>query len=781
MRRLSPEVRRAGALVNRAADALDARQPETALELTKGALELLEKDESPLARELVGQAHHVRAEAYLLLDLMDRVISEYAEAEAALRGSGENHVRCLHDAAIAFANMGLDDLARQYIDIGVSASGRVRGSYHEDFVRLQLQSAAYDRDDYREYARRLRHAAERAQGRPARTALLHRMVGAVLEFGAPAEVKDMFPVIEELYQESDGLEYQIKVLGPLALLARDPQRVPDGLAVAVRDVISRMNLTIETEMRAEAYLAFAVVLWSRGESTEAVDAALEAVALFTASVWHVGASVVRMMTDDHRKTARHVALLLACDVQDGALAAELIESARLPALPDTSDASQRIAYLDPSGVRDVTHRPLGPLHPVTVAGRSRIASHYPQTVSVGEPIDLDSNIDAVGGSGCWWWGSWLGSNGYRHWAVRTPDGAYDCGGRGDDSGSRLLREALDATPLRGAGTTAEHGVFSATYRDEEGFSVQLGEVLIPEPIRQAAGRAAETRTVLSLVLASNYLSMLPVALLGAGAVADGRPVRLLEVATVRMAAPVALLSGLAAVAPRTLPYPIGVVCRDHTDELEFAGLPARGHVLAGPRFCERNPAAELATVENLVSALRAIPDRRSIFAYCGHAAAGELGSDLQSNIPLVDGRLTADRIFTGTAEAAPVPFPERVLLAACGSAGSAGAGSGEWLGLTAAALSAGAREVLATAWPIWDLPVTRDLDRALMHALESEDDLAGALRSIQLDRLREWRASDCDFSEARIPHDSPEPFPLVWAAYHYFGRPSEGLAETQSF
>ena len=61
------------------------------------------------------------------------------------------------------------------------------------------------------------------------------MAGAVLEFGGPAEVREMFPLLEELYRESDELEHQIKVLSPLALLARDPQRVPDALALAAND------------------------------------------------------------------------------------------------------------------------------------------------------------------------------------------------------------------------------------------------------------------------------------------------------------------------------------------------------------------------------------------------------------------------------------------------------------------------------------------------------------------------------------------------------------------
>jgi tetratricopeptide (TPR) repeat protein len=768
---VTSDARRAGTLINRAADLLDANEPRKALDLTGQALEQLEGDEDTSARLFAGRAHQVRAESYLRLDLTDETIAAYASAELALRGSAEDHVRCLHDAAITFANMGLDDLARQYIDIGVGVSTKLRGPYHEDFVRLQLQLEVYDERSYRDFVRRVRVASEQARDGKASGALQHRMAAAVCEFGSPDEIREIFPLLEALYRENDRLERQIIVLSPLAFLAREPERVTDGLSAAIENVVSRLDSTVETELRAEAYLAFAVVLWSRGQLDQAVGAALEAVALFTASVWHVGSSVVRMMTGDHHSTARHIALLLACEARDGALAAELIESARLPALPDVSDASQKIVYLDASGRRDVTHRPLGPLHPIVVAGRARVAEHYPDSMPVGEPIDLDASIEAVGGTECWWWGSWLGADGYRFWAVRTPEGTYECGGAGDAPGSQLLRAALDATPAAGVKGAAMHGVFSATYRGEEAFSVELGELLIPAPIGEAARKAAGARTTLSVVVASNYLSTLPVVLLGVGALLDGRPARLLEVATVRMAPPLALLASLEPLPRRALPYPIGVVCHDHSDSLEFTGLPTRGHVLGGPRFCARNPGAELATLENLVAALRAIPDERSILAYCGHARRGELGPDLQSNIPLVDGQLTAEHIFTGEIGAAAIPFPERILLAACGSAGSGGTGSGEWLGLTAAALSAGAREVLATAWTIWDLPVTQDLDGALLSALENEQDVAEALRRVQLERLRDWRGAKCDYSELPILHGATEAFPLVWAAYYYIGRP----------
>ncbi|WP_425558397.1 CHAT domain-containing protein [Kribbella ginsengisoli] len=111
------------------------------------------------------------------------------------------------------------------------------------------------------------------------------------------------------------------------------------------------------------------------------------------------------------------------------------------------------------------------------------------------------------------------------------------------------------------------------------------------------------------------------------------------------------------------------------------------------------------------------------------------------------------------------------MLSACGSAGSGGGGSGEWLGLAAAVLWAGAREVVATAWPIWDLPFTRDFDLRLADALRSPDSAAASLRKLQLECLAQWRASTHDLTSDRNlpPHLHSHAFPLVWAAYQVVG------------
>jgi CHAT domain-containing protein len=116
-----------------------------------------------------------------------------------------------------------------------------------------------------------------------------------------------------------------------------------------------------------------------------------------------------------------------------------------------------------------------------------------------------------------------------------------------------------------------------------------------------------------------------------------------------------------------------------------------------------------------------------------------------------------------------VPLPERVLLAACGSAGSAGSGRGEWLGLGAGALLSGAQEVVATAWPIWDTAFTQGFDEQILSLLIGSDDIARDLRRLQLEQLAKWRVSAADHSNGMLVGRSEEPLPLIWASYQFLG------------
>jgi tetratricopeptide (TPR) repeat protein len=773
----------AAVLVNRAADRLEYDdKPDQALHLTQRALWLIGRKTAPLAQAHAGRAYHVRAESYLKLDRLDDAISAYSKAESCLRGRYiELYVRCCHDAAVTFANMGLEELARSYASRGKAVAPRVPGPYAHDFDRLVLELEECTAETYREYAIRMRdRAADAHDSEDARRALL-RLAHATCEFGSRSEIEAVFEVIEALYRGTHSMEQRVVVLAPIAFLARSLQPVPDALLAASEEVISQLRPETDTQLRAEAHLTHAVALWSRDRREEAVDAALGSVALFNVEAWRTGASVVRLLTGGHRNTSQDVALRLACELGDGVLAAELIESARLPALPDPSAAHQTITVATPEGDIEVARRPLGPLHPIAVAGRSRIAGHYPSDVPVAAAIDLDAVTRIIGDIDAWWWGSWLGAYGVIFWAVRTPDGMYTCGVQDDAAVGAKLVAAHEAMTTAGS-KVALRGVFNATAAGEEVFSAELGALLIPAELRSRLLRATsdtardhQGQVPISLVIASNYLSEIPLILLGVGQAETGITRRVIEGAIVRLAPPAALLSRLPTPVTPSLPLPVSVLCRDPTDEFPYAQLSADcQHLLAGRQFCEGHPAAELATPHNVVTALRSVDSARSIFAYCGHAGKGSLGPDLESYIRLVDGVLTAESLLAGDTNGEPIPIPQRVLLAACNSSGSGGTGSGEWLGLAAAMFNAGAREIFATCWPIWDFPVTNEIDNELLQVLINAEDVAASLREIQLRFLDRWRSCDADYSVEFPDRGAPDPFPLVWAAYHYFGCSASG-------
>ena len=767
--------------MNRAADRLEYKDdPEAALEIAGRALALLDGHRSTLGDLHAARAHQVAAEAYLRLDRVDDAIDSYAKAErgyASNPGFAEYYVRFAHDAAITFGNLGMEEEGYLYASRGADAAAKLSGDYLRDLERLKLSFLEPDSEEYEPYLERLRAALAVATEPKETRALRHRIARALCEFGDPEEVREAFVEIEALYADAATLEEQIIVLGPLGYLQREPQPFPEPLFMVARQAVDRLTPEMESTLQADAHGVNAVALWSRGELEAALTASLKAVGLRTAHAWHTGSSTVRLLIGAGGDSARHLALRLACELGQAELAAELIESARMAALPNSDLPSRVVSLLRLGEPTEVTQRPLGPLHPITVEGCSRLADCYPRTLPLAAPIELDETIDAIGGPQAWWWGAWMGADEIRFWATRDENGEYACGY--GDEGKDLVKAALEMCPAFGSQESARYGAFTASYAAEEALSVELGAVLIPPPLRAAirvASSGMGDPAPVSLVVASNFLSALPVVLLGTGAVHGSRPTRLLERATLRIAPPAALVADLGSVEARSLPYPLAIACVDATDELGLSGLPVSPEqLLGGEELCGMRSGARLANLANLVDALREVDDERSVFGYFGHAAEGELGADLGSYIPLAGcTRLTAEDVFAGRdGDGSQIPFPERILLSACGSAGSTGAGSGEWLGLTAGMLRAGAREVLATAWAIWNLPITKELDVALLSALEQRQDVAAELRWMQLDYLAAWRATDGDSGQIELHGDSAEPFPLVWAAYQYVGVPSD--------
>lgn len=774
------EAVRAGYLVNRAADRLEMQgDPEGALEIVGRALALVDAPGgSGLAALNAGRAHQVAAESYLQLDRPDDAIDSYAKAERGFATSprfAEHYVRLTHDAAISLANLGMEDLAYSYASKGADIAAGLGGDYHRDLERLKLSLRETGPDEHGAHLRQLRSALAGASDQREVRALRHRIAAWMCEFGGADEVQQAFAEIEGLYSEAETLEQQIITLGPLGHLWRERHEFPAPLFDACAYVASELSPQMESTLQADAHGVHAVALWSRGEVKEALIAGLEAVAMHTAHAWRIGSSTVRLLTGERAGSARHLALRFACELDEAELVAELIESARLAALPDPDAEPRVVSLLRPGEPTEVAQRRLGPLHPITVRGRSWLAGCYPVAIPTAPPIELDEIIDAIGGDRSCWWGAWMGADDFRFWATRNGDGEYACGY--GEEGKELVRAALKMCPVFGTRESVRTGAFTVGHAAEEELSGSLGALLVPSSLRRELdpGRSASSaQPPISLVVSSNFLSALPAALLGLGRDEAGSLVRLVERATLRTAPPAALVADLGRVEARSLPYRLSVACIDATDELDLSDLrvsPER--LLGGRKLCADDPEAELASLANLSEALRGVGDSRSVFAYFGHAEEGEVGADLASFIPLADGRLSAEDIFVGRdAEGAPIRFPERVLLSACGSAGSTGAGSGEWLGLTAGMLRRGAREVLATAWPIWNLPLTKALDVALLAALESGDDVAAELRGIQLACLAAWREAD-DGGTPIEPHgDSTIPFPLIWAAYQYVGVPA---------
>src|ERR1039457_5944607 len=71
---------------------------------------------------------------------------------------------------------------------------------------------------------------------------------------------------------------------------------------------------------------------------------------------------------------------LACEPGGASLAAELIEPAILPVLPDSSDAGCFTSFMTADdGAAAMLSRPHGRLHPIEVGCVSRLRAHYPES------------------------------------------------------------------------------------------------------------------------------------------------------------------------------------------------------------------------------------------------------------------------------------------------------------------------------------------------------------------------------------------------------------------
>jgi hypothetical protein len=456
--------------------------------------------------------------------------------------------------------------------------------------------------------------------------------------------------------------------------------------------------------------------------------------------------------------ARQFAIEAALTLGDFKLVAELIESARLQVLP-----------IPESGPGHGSR--IGNLRPLAWEGRSCIAPFYD---TVGVPIELRDWVVRIGGQDACWLGTWA-ANENLYWCW-FGDGRLQAGStRINDGGpvADLLLEAFQSTPANHAEVDLYAGVWTRSSFVEEMTARDVGETVLPEPALDWLRSRAADRTVGSLVVSGSLFALIPPALLGfstSGPSGDPAATRLIEVAVVRVAPPAILVTRLRAREAsigHTGLRPVLVACVNPTSDLSNATYePDAVTALIGSNTI----AAEVPTLQRLVAALSRIdPGEDGIFYYSGHTFGGS--GDSEDALVLADREtLSADEIFNSASQDGGLAFPETAIVSACSSAGAHGAGAGEWLGLSAAMLYAGANQVICTAWPIWDNPFTRQFDERLTSLTQRLADPAVALRELQLESLAEWRASDHDFGEkVDLRVIGRLPYPLIWAAFMSVG------------
>jgi hypothetical protein len=545
-----------------------------------------------------------------------------------------------------------------------------------------------------------------------------------------------------------------------------------------------------------------------GRDRDALTLAITAVAAIDAHRYTLVTARDRETWSMQSAYAYELAFELAERVGDSRLVAELVEAARVQAVPtDGADVHGAAALAGllieaarrepddgegPSGFRgdDVGPsaaliaagvQPLAPTRGVRIRGANDVRGGL-------DPVDLEDVARALGGHGAWWWGSWVAGS-TLWWAVVPPDGDVEAGAIDLDPGTAAAAalDLLDAA-LPIAHTSEDDYAFADRVRAgglvdpvaERRLAVDLGRALIPPPLREVLRRAGGDP--LPLVIApAGRLGRVPFAALAVDdPEATSEPRRLVETAVIRLAPSVALLAAVrddassgrrGAAGPG--PLLVGVFDPDEAHSLPQAA--ALGAALATAHPAMTRLQGGTATPSSLRTALarpEARPGDPGVLVYSGHAASPApgvallcLGRDGSGPDCPVGEQCCGGSALTSAAlcrEAWTVPG--RVLLSACDTAGAGSSGAaGEWLGLGPALLWAGARCVVATAWPTLDHPNTGELDRELVRLLVEDADPATGLRAVQLERLERWRATP--------PGGDPvdDWGPIFWAGYLVVG------------
>lgn len=777
---------RAVLLLNKALNAAEKGSYEDACQLLDRGIELLKRCRQERQTYLdLAKAYQAGGQMRLEHGDLETGLEWYVRAEdlySSYISETEDYGRCLHDMAMVFHDLNLNDVALKYAERALAVLERFGEPYVTDLPRM-IRQLARDRTETRKWDDKeyleLLQAWRTAKPGPFQAKAGHDFASYLIqsEQGA-AHLAEIHASLHDALRwtlVNNDVENALAVLSAFVDMYWMRITLPSWAIQATYEVLNLAQRRGSLGDRAEARTVYALALHAEGRMSEAIGEVLNAAAMHDTHLFTTESSALRMLSSVSRDAAREIAVDLAVKVNDAALVIELLESTRLQVLPivtrDTKPHTRTGEYKSIAGnLLGVASSALTPPRPISAGGASRLAHRYPPNW-VGPPIPIEETIEAIGGVDACWWGAWA-FNGRIYWAYMER-GVPTCGVidlAATDLGE-LLMTAIRHSLLDSGATpsTVLTGPWCRTSRAEADLSAALGDHVIPPPLRARLERAT-TDDPMSLVIAGNLFGLLPMPLLAAGP-ATGRAdrKRLVELAVIRIAPPAVLVEWTRQNPQYPIDLrPIVVACVDPQNNLANAGRVPHGAmtVLSGT-----GSSGQTATREALIAALQSSPrSAPGVFYFSGHGSHEGLGGDLEDGLALHDGVLTARDVFTVDQDGRPmIPFPDRVLLSACELAGSRGAGAGEWLGLTAAMLWAGARQVISTHWSIWDTPFTAGFDLELAQNLRRAADPAVTLRKLQMEHLDMWRLSSHDLSYRHLDgipsRFEKTAFPMIWAAY----------------
>ena len=677
------------------------------------------------------------------------------------------------------ALLGLEDDAVRYL---AKAQQNVAGSEYEQYLpdwedwdsepsredgwreraaALEGKISELENAGRRRKADRAASTAEDARIRQIR-ALRRQVIALQIQFGTDEEAAEAFITIASMaiagLDESNDYREFLELTTAMSFLLDRPNLSMTDLVGQLADRAFAAGSRIQSpEMVGQAYHLSAIAAFKMGDMRQALSHALSAVAIGLDCLALTQSTLIRAGLKQRLDERRDLALTLAVALDHPAVAAELIETDRLQALPEAGAQLNEAAA--PSDFRETlqaTWAALGSLDHVSVQGRSelygRSAEHFPQPRNL---VALEDVIGEVGGPGAWWWGAFVAMR-RIHWVVRSPDGTMWCG-------TRQLNE-VEVSSVNAYDKDVKKIISDCkpvwhNSNHEKAVLGDLSDVLLPDPLRHQL--LAESGN-LSLVVCGNWLAALPLATLVVDRSSD---LRLVEKAVIRVQPPAFLVDLIRRrpQQPVSARHPLLIACTDPTGDLPNSHSPELPALFAFTNKRHGPPARGEATRSNVTAALSWLsPSAPGIFYYSGHASYLDVAGGLNAVLELQGGDVIGAGDWLHLYGQPDLTSPCRAVISACDSAGTSGAGGGEWLGLGAALLAAGARQVLATAWPIFDTQFGNRFDTSLVAELEDAPDPAATLAAAQRVALNEWRHA------RRVPLQDA-PLPEIWAAYQCIG------------